>query len=108
MGEIHNVKLFSISFQSFILLLLNEKTCGEGDVRYKLICAYRLTGGRELIHTGLAAHNSNSELEAKNGGDGGLVLSEKQSSYSAGSVRLYCASEMYNMSPWLLNLWETC
>lgn len=36
MGEIHhNGKLFSISFQSFILLLLNEKTWG-GDVRYKL------------------------------------------------------------------------
>lgn len=61
MGKIHhNGKLCSISFQSFILLLLNEKPCGEGDVRYKLTCADRLTGGRELIHTGLAARNSNS------------------------------------------------
>lgn len=35
------------------------------------------------------------------------VLDEKQPLYRAGSVGLCCASEMYNMSPWLLNLQDT-
>lgn len=60
MGEIHrNGTLCSISFQSFILLLLNEKNLAWGRALY-INGPDRLTGRRELIHTGLAAHNSNS------------------------------------------------